>query len=125
MPCISKVFEKIIYKDLNKCCTVNKLLNERNSGFKQNDSTVNQLIKMTHDIYTGLENKNDVCGVFLDVSKAFDKVWHQGLLFKLRRMGIEGNLLLLIESYLSGRRQRVVMNGSESDWKYINAGVPQ
>ena len=63
--------------------------------------------------------------VFMDISKAFDRVWHQGLLFKLKTFGIDGNLLLWFESYLSKRRQRVVINGETSTWFYINAGVPQ
>ena len=59
------------------------------------------------------------------MSKAFDKVWHDGLLFKLQRNGIEGQLLQLFKSYLSNRKQRVVINGFESEWGLIEAGVPQ
>ena len=59
------------------------------------------------------------------MSKAFDKVWHEGLVFKLRQNGIDGNLLELLKSYLSNRYQRVVLNGMESDWGEINSGVPQ
>ena len=59
------------------------------------------------------------------VSKAFDKVWHDGLLFKLQRNGIEGQLLQLFKSYLSYKKQRVVINGFESEWGLIEAGVPQ
>ena len=56
---------------------------------------------------------------------AFDKVWHKGLLFKLNQMGITGNALKWIESYLSDRFQRVVVNGCSSQWLYTNSGVPQ
>ena len=63
--------------------------------------------------------------VFLDISKAFDKVWHEGLVFKLKTYGISGTLLALIESYLSNRQQRVVVNGKTSAWSYISTGVPQ
>ena len=59
------------------------------------------------------------------MSKAFDKVWHEGLIFKLKRNGIEGNLLNLFKNYLTNRKQRVVINGSESEWGDISAGVPQ
>ena len=59
------------------------------------------------------------------MSKAFDKLWHDGLLFKLQRNGIEGQLLQLFKSYLSNRKQRVVINGFESEWALIEAGVPQ
>ena len=67
----------------------------------------------------------NVRGVFLDISKAFDKVWHKGLLFKLKFYGVEGKLLSLLECYLSNREQGVVLNGQTSDWKKINSGVPQ
>ena len=63
-------------------------------------------------------------GVFLDISKAFDKVWHGGLIYKLKRNGINGVLLRLIENFLSHRYQRVVLNGETSNWNKIKAGVP-
>ena len=59
------------------------------------------------------------------MSKAFDKVWHEGLLFKLRQNGIDGNLLSLLGNYLSKRKQRVVLNGQSSEWAHILSGVPQ
>ena len=63
--------------------------------------------------------------VFCDISKAFDRVWHKGLLYKLRRIGISGSLLSWFANYLKGRRQRVVLPGVSSNWSSINAGVPQ
>jgi len=59
------------------------------------------------------------------MSKAFDKVWHEGLIFKLKQNGIEGKLLNLFQNYLANRKQRVVLNGMESNWGEIKAGVPQ
>ena len=67
----------------------------------------------------------DVRWIFLDILKAFDKVWHEGLLFKLKSVGISGELYSLLENYLSGRFQRVILNGQHSLWKPILAGVPQ
>ena len=63
--------------------------------------------------------------MFLDISKAFDKVWHEGLLYKLKSMGISGELHKLLENYLSGRLQRVLLNGQTSTWRPVLAGVPQ
>ena len=60
---------------------------------------------------------------FLDISKAFDRVWHEGLIYKTKRMGVKGDLLALIESFLFERQQRVVLNGQESEWLTIEAGV--
>ena len=67
----------------------------------------------------------EIRGVFLDISKAFDKVWHEGLVFKLKQNGISGNLLNIFEDFLRNRKQRVVLNGQTSNWKNIHACVPQ
>ena len=125
LACPSKVFERLIFNDMYDYFVEGGLLTARNSGFKKLDSTVNQLIHLCDSIYKGLDKYNDMCAVFLDVSKAFDKVYHRGLLFKLKQLGISGKLLGLLESYLENRKHRVVINGSTSDWMTFNAGVPQ
>ena len=76
---ISKVMEKIITKRLQEFFNNNKILNTRNSGFKKGDSAVYRLLELTHDIYQGMEDCKHTCTVFLDISKAFDRVWHAGL----------------------------------------------
>ena len=121
----SKILEKIVYKRLYEYLMDNNLLIEQNSGFKRKDSTVNQLLKIVHQIYQDINNGKDTCLVFLDVSKAFDKVWHKGLLFKLRQLGIAGTLYDWIEHYLTGRSQKVVINGISSSLKNLQTGVPQ
>ena len=63
--------------------------------------------------------------VFLDISKAFDKIWLPGLIFKMKSFGVSGDLLELVKNFLSNRFQRVVLNGQTSEWAKINAGVPQ
>ena len=105
----------------------NKLLTPNQSGFRHGDSTVNQLLYITHLIYTAFEEypTRETRAVFLDISKAFDKVLYDGLVFKLKTYGITGPLLLLIESYLSSRQQRVILNGKSSNWSFITAGDPQ
>ena len=95
------------------------------SGFRPNDSVTNQLIFLVDSIHSSLDLNLDVRSVFLDMSKAFDRVWHEGLLFKLKQNGINGKLLNLMKSYLGNRKQRVVLNGSESNWGLIESGVPQ
>ena len=116
---------KLSFKRLYDYLTENRLLTEKNSGFKKKDSTTNQLLKIVHQIYQDINDGKDTCMVFLDVSKAFDKVWHKGLFFKLRKMGIRGNLLNWLKDYMSGRHQKVVLNGVESNVCYLEAGVPQ
>ena len=63
--------------------------------------------------------------VFLDISKTFDRVWHEGLIFKLTQNGISGNLLMLISNFLRNRKQRVLLNDRFSSWRDVNTGVPQ
>jgi hypothetical protein len=88
---------------------------------------INQLIliTLTHKIYEALEQGKEVRIVFLDISKAFDKVWHKGLLYKLDRLGVRDPLLKWFKTYLTGRKQRVIIDGQSSDWREITAGVPQ
>ena len=59
------------------------------------------------------------------MSKVFDKVWHEGLLFKLKQNGINGKLHILLNNYLANRNQRVLLNGSEFEWGIVESGVPQ
>ena len=72
-----------------------------------------------------IDSGKEIRAVFCDISKAFDKVWHKGLLQKLKYVGIHGNLLTWLESYLSDRCQQVSINGHSSRYKAIEAGVPQ
>ena len=85
----------------------NNLLYKYQSGFLPHHSTVFQLIDIFHNICQAFDNNMFSCIVFCDVSKAFDRVWHKGLLFKLRQNGIEGKLLEWLNSYLSQRKQKV------------------
>ena len=71
------------------------------------------------------DNNQYACMVFCDVSKAFDRVWHKGLLFKLKEYGINGALLNWISDYLDNRKQKVVFKSCHSNTKLITAGVPQ
>ena len=80
-----------------------------------------------HEIYKafGTNPSLDVRGVFLDLSKAFDRVWHDGLIYKLTSLGICGNHYGLIYSFLSDRHQRMVSNGQSFNWSHVKAAVPQ
>ena len=80
---------------------------------------------MVHDIHKAFNDSLEVRSIYLDMSKAFDKVWHEGLLFKLKQNGVEGKLLNLLQNYLTNRKQRVVLNRMESNWGEIKADVPQ
>ena len=122
---LSKVLERIVYNHLYNYFVSNNLLSTKNSGFKKGDGAINQLLCMTDNIYRSFEASESVALIFLDISKAFDRVWHKGLIYKLSLLGVGGPLLLWLESYLNERSQRVVLSGQTSPTLKTNAGVPQ
>ena len=127
LPIFGKIFEKLIFDNLYEYIFKNNLITDRQSGFRKGDSTIKQLVSITHDIYLAFDYNpsKTVRAVFLDIAKAFDKVWHTGLIFKLKRNGVNGEMISILESFLSNRLQRVTINGESSDWVSIRAGVPQ
>ena len=126
LPIFSKIFERIIFNAIFNYMDQNRFFNTNQSGFRPGDSCIHQLISITHDIHKSFDaNPSQVRALFLDISKAFDRVWHKGLLYKIKNFGIEGKLFNLIESFLSDRYQRVTINGQTSNWLPIKAGVPQ
>ena len=120
-----KCFERVVFKHLYNHFHENHILTPLQSGFVPGDSTVNQLTFLYNIFSQSLDSGKEVRVVFCDISKAFDRVWHEGLLLKLESAGIKGSLLAWFRSYLTNRKQRVVLPGSESKWNEIRAGVPQ
>ena len=95
------------------------------SGFVPGDSTVNQLVDIYNTFCQALGAGKEVRAIFCDINKAFDRVWHKGLLFKLNSVGISGSPLQWFTNYLDCRKQRVVIPGVRSNWSTIEADVPQ
>ena len=89
----------------------NNLISQHQSRFKPGDSSINQLLPITHEIYQLFDESFDVRSVFFDISKAFDKLWDDGLIFKLKQNDISGNVLNLLSNFLRNRKQRVVLSG--------------
>ena len=127
LPTCGKIFEKLTFDTIYEHLCINNLLTPNQSGFRPGGSTINQLISITHSIYTAFEEfpSRETRAVFLDISKAFDKVWQDGLLFKLKSNGITGSLIGLIRAFLTDQCQCAVLNRKCSDWKLVTAGVPQ
>ena len=127
LPIFGKIFERILFKDLFNYFHKNQFFTKCQSGFLPGDSCISQLLSIVHDINSSFDCDPtiDVRGVFLDISKAFDKVWHDGILFKLKTYGVKGKLLILIRNYLHAHYQRVVLNGQTSTWELKKSGVPQ
>ena len=125
LSCTSKLLEKIVFKNVFNYIRDNNILTPHQSGFRPGDSTTNQLAYLYHKFSQALDLKKDVRIVFCDISKAFDRVWFEGILFKLRNIGIGGKLLSFFKDYLSDRYQTVVIDGESSSPGRITAGVPQ
>ena len=125
LPIRSKIFKQLIFNEMFGFFIENDLISQQQSGFKPRDSCINQLLSITHEICQSFDEGFDVGSVFLNIFKAFDKVRHDGLIFKLKQNGIYGNLLNLLLNFLRNRKQRVVLNGQTSSWADVNAGVPQ
>ena len=129
LPICGKVFERLIYNSLFEYFFENDSISRNQSGFKPGDSCTNQLISITHKIYHKIYQFFDdgfkVRGVFLDISKAFDKVWHNELNYKLKQNGVASDLLDTLTNFLKERKQRIILNGQHSTWTNTEAGVPQ
>ena len=122
---IGKLLERIVFKYVFNYFKANFIINCYQSGFQSGKSTVTQLIEIYHQFCSAVDNQKEIRIIFLDIRKAFDKVWHRGIIYKLKQCGISGSLLEWFANYLSDRMQRVVINGQASTWQKINAGVPQ
>ena len=88
-----KIFERIIYNNLFEYFIENDLTSQNQSGFKPGNSCINELISITHEIYLSFDKMFELRGVFLYISQAFDKVWHEGLIYKLKQNRVKSNLL--------------------------------
>ena len=122
---INKIFEKILYNRLTKYINDFQLLYKYQFGFRQNHSTEHALIEITDQIRLSMDNNQITCGIFVDLSKAFDTVNHDILLDKLENLGIRGKALELFKSYLSDRVQYVNIDNCNSKTRPIRYGVPQ
>ena len=109
LPIVSKIFERVIFKTVYNFFHDHDLLTSNQSGFRPKDGTVNQLAYLYHVFSQALDMKKDIRIVFCDVTKAFDRVGHKGLLFKLESLGVTGSLLQFFKDYLSNRQQRVLV----------------
>ena len=105
--------------------TKHSLISDSQHGFREARSCVTQLVQLLHTWYSSLEKYGSVDVIFLDFAKAFDKVSHSHLLYKLQCYGIKGQIFDWIKDYLYDRKQRVVINGVSSEWSEVISGVPQ
>ena len=122
---VNKVLEKILHKRLYKYLSKFKILYEYQFGFREGHSTTQALVEITDRLKKAIDEKMLTCGIFIDLTKAFDTVDHAILLDKMYNYGIRGNVHNLFKSYLSNRQQYVKVNHANSDMKPVKCGVPQ
>ena len=122
---INKIFEKILYARLIKYIDKFQLLYKYQYGFRKNHSTEHALIEFVDQVRFSMDKKELTCGIFIDLSKAFDTVNHNILIKKLEHYGIRGLALDLFKSYLINRKQYVQIEACKSETFPIECGVPQ
>ena len=125
LPVISKLLEKLIYVRVIEHLVSNSVLNERQFGFRKGKSTYMPLLLLEEKITQAFEENNIVCGLYLDLRKAFDTVNTEILLDKISRYGIKHNAFNMLKSYLTDRTQCVEINRMRSGFLHIEMGVPQ
>ena len=115
--------ERIIRDAVIQHMNTNNLFSAAQHGFIKGKSCTTQLLEFLEDVSQALDEGVDV--IYLDFKKAFDKVPHRRLLVKLQGYGIQGKVLDWIQEFLTERKQRIVINGSESEWSDVTSGIPQ
>ena len=123
VPC--KILEALVRDQLMEHLTRTKQLSDAQHGFRQKRPCCTQLLETLDEWTSILEEGDSVDALYLDFSKAFNSVPHQRLLLKLRSCRVGGKLLNWVEAFLTGRQQRVSVNGSRSEWAAVTSGVPQ
>ena len=120
-----KVIEHILHSHIMKFFEQHHILSDSQHGFRKNRSCETQLILTINDLANGLDNSQQIDGILLDFSKAFDKVPHRRLAAKLHHYGVRGKTLSWIQSFLAGRTQQVTLEGQASSTSPVTSGVPQ
>ena len=125
LPPFSKIFEKIIYKRLNKYFTRHNIPAKEQFGFREKHSTNHVLSDVTNKLQNYCDHKHFTFLILLDLSKAFHTIDHQIVLNKLQKYGIRGNFLQLLNDYLTNRKPIDYINNTYSRQQDVSSGVPQ
>ncbi|GFY00090.1 RNA-directed DNA polymerase from mobile element jockey [Trichonephila clavipes] len=121
----AKIFERIILNRIKTHCKAIDCIPPEQCGFREGHSTLHQLIRVTNIINEGFASKLYTVGVFLDVKRAFDKKWHDGLTYKMIKLKFPAYLIKIIYNYLHNRTFRVRVNNTFSEMGFCQSGTPQ
>jgi len=121
---MSKIFERLFLKRLHKDANIDQKIPTHHFGFRENHSTIQQCHSIVHGILQSLEEKKLCTAAFLDFQQALDRVWHDGLLYKLKQF-LPTPHYLLLQSYHSDRYSQIKFHAETSPYFPINSGVPQ
>ena len=122
---IGKLLEKIFVIRILKHQKIEKLNDEDQEGFSEKRNTVRYLNRLNLSIKQDIMRNNTSIGLFIDLEKAFDSVWQQGLIIKLNKIGIKGKMLKIINSFLRNRKISLSINGYKGPERHGDVGVPQ
>ena len=124
---LSKLFEKIVYRQLYRFLNINEILYKHQYGFRAGHNTSHPVLHLTNKIYNALNQKpsSKTLTIFIDLKKAFDTVDHSILLQKMSHYGIRDTANLWFQNYLMGREQFVSVYGRDSNRAEVKCGVPQ
>lgn len=122
---LCKVMERIIVNRLNWFCEVHNIFNKYQSGFRKNKCTLDHILRLHEDVNKSLANKGKALAVFLDIEKAYDMVWREGLLYKLKSYGLDGQMFNWIRDFLSARTMKVRIGNTLSTEVSLENGTPQ
>ncbi|KAG4072235.1 hypothetical protein HA402_005957 [Bradysia odoriphaga] len=125
LSCLGKIFEKCLCARLSTFATVNDIISKEQFGFRPQHSTTHQIKRVVNTVKRNKRDRKSTGLILLDIEKAFDSVWHNGLIYKLNAFGVPGYLLKLIKSFISDRSFVVSLNGTYSSTRKIPAGLPQ
>ena len=125
LPVLSKIYEKIVFKQLYNYLTTKNLLFESQHGFRENYSTETAILELVDNIKFQIDNQHCPLSIFLDLSKAFDTIDFQIMLMKLNKLGIKDTALNWFKDYLTDRQQYVSFNNTNSEYLTTETGVPQ
>ena len=122
---VVKLLERLVYDHILNNLKINGTISCHQHGFQDQCSCVSQLLECFQDWSLSYDNAIQTDIIYLDFAKAFDTVPHKRLLLKLKNVGIRGRALKWLESFLTNRRQRVILRNGSSTWNWVKSGVPQ